>query len=422
MYIFSEILAVVAEIYTFHLFMLGSFYKRDKNILTWICTYGLFGTILALLAFVANGSYMRLLFCVVAMAFISLSLFETNLLQSIYASLSFGCLYVLTDVLTIFVFTLSDVDIQTIMSYGIARSVCITVSHTVLLAMVLIVLVLTHRKRTAITFPFLLAISPGCISGIVLGLFFCKSAHSTGSDIPLSFLIAAAGLLYLNILIVFYAEQKQESVQRQHELELAEHHYVMQEQYYAQLHDEQNETRAMLHDINKYIQAMRALVNGVNSDDANTVLKEAEELYNSLSSVIDVGNSVISIILTEYKTIIEDNSISFSYDVSVPNELGISAVEAYVILGNTLDNAITACLELPQEKRYIHLQLRIYHDILYYRIQNPYSPQKSSQVIRKGHGFGLRNVQRCVEKYNGKMTISPGNGIYTIDLRINYKK
>lgn len=422
MYILSEILAVVAELYTFHLLLLGSFYKRDKSILLWVCSYGILGIILALLAFVKNGSYIRLLFCVVSMGFLCFSLFETNFLQSFYASLSFCCLYVLTDVLTIFIFSLSDIDIHTIMSYGIARSFCITVSHTVLLVLVLIVLVLTRRKRTAITFPFLLAISPGCIAGIFLGLSFCKSAQTSESDISLSFLIAAAGLLYLNILIVFYAEQKQESVQRQHELELAEHHYTMQEQYYAQLHEEQNETRAMLHDINKYIQAMRALVNGANSEEANHVLREAEELYSSLSSVIDVGNSVISIILTEYRTIIEENGISFSYDVSVPSNLGISAVEAYVILGNTIDNAIAACLGLPREKRYIDLQLRIYHDILYYRIQNPYSPNKNTQSNRKGHGFGLRNVQRCVEKHSGKMAISQENGCFTIDLRLNHKK
>jgi len=421
MYILSEILAVVAEVYTIHLFMLGSFYKRDRTILTWIFAYGLFGVLFVFLAFIPNGSYIRLLFCVVALVLINLSLFETTLLQSVYASLSFSCLYVLTDVLTIFLFSLCDIDIQAIMSYGIARSFCITVSHTVLLALVMIVLVLTHRKRTAITFPFLLALSPGCIAGIFLGLFFCKTAQETKSDLSLSFLIAAAGLLYLNILIVFYAEQKQESVQRQHELELAEHHYMMQEQYYSQLHEEQNETRAMLHDINKYIQAMRALVNAANSEEANHVLREAEELYSSLTSVIDVGNSVVSIILTEYRPMIEENNISFSYDVSVPNELGISAVEAYVILGNTLDNAITACLELPPEKRNIDLQLRIYHDILYYRIQNPYSPNTNVQNNRKGHGFGLRNVQRCVEKHNGKVVISKDHGIFTIDLRLNHK-
>lgn len=419
MYVFSEILAVVAELYTFHLFMLGTFYKRDKPLIIWLGVYGLFGIILALLSFLVNASYIRLLFCVLAMICVGIFLFDAKALQSIYASLSFGCLYVLTDVLTIVAFSIANIDVQTIMSYGIARSVCITVSHTVLLALVLIVLVLTRRKRSAITFPFLLAISPGCIAGIILGLFFCKSAQSSGSDLPFSFIIAAAGLLYLNILIVFYAEQKEESLQRQHELELAEHHYIMQEHYYAQLHEEQNETRAMLHDINKYLQAMRALVNGANSDAATQVLREAQELYNGLISVVDVGNPVISIILTEYRTIFEEQEITFSYDVSVPNELGITAVEAYVILGNTLDNAIAACVDQPTHKRYIDVQLRVFHDIIYYQIQNPYIPERSNPSKGKNHGFGLQNVRRCVDKHKGEMVITKDNGIFTVTLRMN---
>lgn len=419
MYIFSEILAVIAELYTFHLFMQGIFYKRNKPAIFTLGAYSLFGIILTLLAFVENASYIRLLFCVIAMICIGVFLFEAKMLQAIYASISFGCLYVLTDVLTIGGFTILKIDVQTIMSYGIARAICITISHSVLLALVLIVLALTRRKRTAITFPFLLAISPGCISGIILGLFFCKSAQSTGADVPFSFLIAAAGLLYLNIVVVFYAEQKQESLQRQHELELAEHHYIMQEQYYKHLHEEQNETRALFHDINKYLQAMRALVNGANSEAASQVLIEAQELCNDLASVIDVGNSVISVILTEYQDVMEENDITFSYDVSVPNELGITAVEAYVILGNTLDNAIEACIDLPETERYINLQLRVFHDIIFYQLQNPFSLQKSIRKKGSKHGFGLQNVRRCVEKHKGDMEISKENGIFSINLRIN---
>ena len=419
MYVFSEVLAVVAELYTFHLFMLGTFYKRDKPLSAWLGAYGLFGLILTLLSFLVNASYIRLLFCVIAMTCVGISLFEAKPLQSIYASLSFGCLYVLTDVLTIVAFSIANIDVQTIMSYGIARSVCITISHTVLLALVLIVLVLTRKKRSAITFPFLLAISPGCIAGIILGLFFCKSAQSSGSDLHFSFIIAAAGLLYLNILIVFYAEQKEESCQRQYELELADHHYMMQEHYYAQLHEEQNETRAMFHDINKYLQAMRALVNGANSEAATHVLLEAQALYNGLVSVVDVGNPVISIILNEYKTIIEEKEISFSYDVSVPKELNVSAVDAYVILGNTLDNAIAACIDLPKHERYIHLQLRVYRNIIYYQLQNPFLPDERKHTKGKNHGFGLQNVRRCVEKHKGEMIITKENGIFTLDLRIN---
>lgn len=419
MYILSELLAVIAELYTFHLFLQGIFDRRERKNIFWLGVYGSFGFILTVLSFIENASYIRLLFCIIAMTFVALVLFESTIMQSFYASISFGCLYVLTDVLTIVAFSIVNVDPQAIMVYGNARAICITVSHTVLLALVLIVLFLTKRKRTAITVTFLLAISPGCIAGIILGLFFCRTAQISNADLPASFLIAAIGLLYLNILIVFYAEQMQAFVQHQHQLDLAEQHYAMQERYYVQLREEQIETRAMFHDINKYMQAMRAMVIGSNSQEAAQVLREVQTLFDNISMVVDVGNPVISIILNEYKNIMDEQGIQYSFDISVPSELRISPVDAYVIVGNTIDNAIEACISLPRHERYISIQMRTFHDMLYYKIENAFSSDYHNRAKSKNRGYGLQNVRRCVEKHQGEMNISKELKKYTLCLRLN---
>ena len=420
MYLFSELLALVAEWYTFHLFLNGIFHKKDKPTWVWLLVYFIAAGLIGILSFVMNASFLRLALCAIEFVFIGCFLFEAKLTQAIFASLSVCCLYVLTDVLTIGAFAASQVDTQAIMSHGLARAVVITVSHTILLVCTLIVLTLTKRKRTAITLPFLLALAPGGAIGIVLGVFFCKTVATTGTDLPVSFVVAAIGLLYLNILIVFYAERTHESLQRQHQLELAEEHYRMQEQYYAQLREDQNETRAMFHDINKYLRAMRALASEANTEEASQVFAEAQDLVQSLVSVVDVGNTVISVILNDYKAQAEEQNIRFDYDVSVPTNLGITAVDAYVIMGNTLDNAIEACCSLSEEQRYIHVQLRAFHDILYYQIENPYAPEYLKKAKKKGHGYGLQNVRRCVEKHKGDLTITDEGGKFVLALRINH--
>lgn len=419
MYIISELLAIIAELYTFNLFLQGFFYSRGKKPGVWLGIYGFFGVVLATLAFAENASYIRLSFCVIAMTYTTRVLFDATLLQAIYASLSFGCLYVLTDILVIGIFSMANVDPQVIMTYGNTRAICIIISHTILLLLILIVLFLTKRKRNAITLAFLLAISPGCITGIILGLFFCQTVQISNTDLPVSFLIAATGLLYLNILTVFYAEQKQESVQRQHQLELAEHHYSMQKRYYEQLHEEQIETRAMFHDINKYMLAMQAMVTTSNSHEAAQVLHEVQGLFKNLNAVVDVGNPVISIILNEYKNVMDDYGILYSFDVSVPSELSISPIDTYVILGNTLDNAVEASLSLPHHERHINIQMRVFHDILYYKIENTFSSDYHSDARNKNRGFGLKNVKRCVDKHKGEMYISKELNTYVLSLRLN---
>lgn len=419
-YILSEVLGVVAEMFTYHLFVQGTFYKRDRHWMVPMMTYGVLGGLLLALSFLENGSVIRMIYCIIAFTIIAKQLFDSTIFQSLFMSVSFMCLYALTDVFIITIGSLLKINIDVIMSRGSIRTVYIAFTHTVLFVITLLVLAITKKKRNAVTIPFLMAILPGCISGLMLGIYFCQSVQHTGEDVPPAiFIIAAAGLLYLNILIVFYAERTQEANERRHKAELAEQHYAMQEQYYAQLREEQNETRAMFHDINKYLRAMWALVSEANTEEASQVFAEAQDLVQSLVSVVDVGNSVISVILNDYKARAEEQNIQFDYDISVPANLGITAVDAYVIMGNTLDNAIEACCSLPEEQRYIHVQLRAFHDILYYQIANPFSLDYLKRDKRKGHGYGLHNVRRCVEKHQGDMTVNNENGKYVLSLRIN---
>lgn len=321
-------------------------------------------------------------------------------------------------------FSLFHIDAQTIMSYGHSRAICIIISHMLLWLCVLIVLAITKRKRTAITLPFLLTLTPGYIAGIFIGLSFCQQVLSGEGRMSVPVLISAIGLLYLNIVIILYAERAKSASDQKLQAELAEHHYAMQEQYYTQLRSEQEETRAMFHDINKYMQAMRTLAAEANAAEANAaevnqMMAETQELFESLTTVVDVGNSVVSTILNEYREITEDADIPFNFDVSVPPNLGISAVDLYVLLGNTLDNAIEACQSLPIEERYIRIQMRIYHNILFYQIENPYAEGYPQRSRGKNHGYGLQNVRKCVEKHDGHMSISQNENKFVLSMRLN---
>lgn len=316
-------------------------------------------------------------------------------------------------------FSLLHIDAQTIMSMGPSRAICIIISHMTLWVCVLIVLAITKRKRTAITIPFLLTLTPGYITGIFLGLTFCQQVLFGDDRMSVPVLISAIGLLYLNILIILYAEQAKTASDERLQAELAEHHYSMQEQYYEQLRTEQEETRAMFHDINKYMQAMHTLAAEANAAEVNQMMAETQELFESLTTVVDVGNSVVSVILNEYREITGDAEIPFDYDVSVPQNLGISAVDLYILLGNTLDNAIEACQSLPKESRYIRIQMRTYHSILFYQIENPYAKEYPQRSRGKNHGYGLQNVKKCVEKHNGHMSISQDENKFVLSMRLN---
>lgn len=418
MHLLVDVITTCVILFTVNIFF-GSFFEK-KNSLAWrIATNAVYGLGLIILGQFPEFAFYRLVFNFAFSLIIALFLFDSKLISAVFSSLSLSAVFVLAEIILMAILSGAGLDSNVLMSHDNTRYVYIVLTQLLSFLLVVVILSVTKRKRTAVTIPFIVMLSPGAILGIWLGCELGRIVMDGLVFQPTPFLLAAIGLTYMNILLVFYAERVKEASQRQKEDALVEHHYAMQEEYYEQLRMEQNETRAIVHDIRKYFLAMKALVEKKQLPEASQVLFEVENLIADVGSTIDVGNSVISVILNEYKTRAEEEGIYFNYDVSVTSELSISAADAYILLGNTLDNAIDACSSIPIGDRYINIQMKRHHDILFYRIENPYSDEHMKRIRGKMHGYGLKSVQKCVDKYQGEMTISKEHAIFTLSARLN---
>ena len=418
MYILAEIIGVISEVLIIYIFIQGVFSEKDQPRFAVFLSYFLYGVGLLVLSFFINAAIIRILFCGTGIVLLVLFYYESKGIQAVFMGISFCAIYMMIDVFIILLASLLHIDSNLIMSHSISRSVYIVTTHILLLVIISIVLCFVRKKSSAITFPFVLVLSPGYIISIFLGLSFCQYLLDSGEDLPLPFLFASIALLYMNIVIVFYAQQAKITADKQHENELAEHHYKMQEVYYAQLQNEQNETRALFHDISKRMKAMNTLVCENSSEQASELLAETQRLYENIGNVVDVGNSVISAILNEYKNRAEREKIAFSFSVSIPSQLYISAVDCYIILGNTLDNAIEGALSAAEGDRKIYLQLRQHQGTLFYKLENTCTESHTTRKRSKNHGYGLQNVSKCIDKHSGEMVTSYEDGKFIFTSRI----
>ena len=187
-------------------------------------------------------------------------------------------------------------------------------------------------------------------------------------------------------------------------------HYAQQEEYYQQLLVKQKETRALWHDLNKYLRAAKA------ETPSAQALEQLESLLDSATGIIDVGNRVVNVILNEYTQAAKAAGIELRLKVNVPEELFVSAADLYVLIGNTMDNALEACKALPAHQRLIDLTLRTHNDVLYYKLVNPYIPRERKDPSR---GYGLQNVRRCVQTYGGNLEIIDKDGYFTVFTHLN---
>lgn len=224
-------------------------------------------------------------------------------------------------------------------------------------------------------------------------------------------------LLYINVIICVYVERLKETYFLREQTQIAEQKLHFQQAYYQDVIERQEETRALWHDIKKYLLAMESLAQNGEHTELQAAYEEIHGKFDYLERTVDVENPVVNGILSYAVEQARGEGIALSMDVWVDKDLQISPADLYVIIGNTVDNAVEACSQLPKEERKIHLILRQMNHMLLYEISNPFN---SSGTKKPGqiHGYGLKNVERCVKNNNGKMNILQENMLFTVSIRL----
>lgn len=412
MYYIIEITCVITEMWMIHMFLSSFFERKDKNRYVTLLLYLIVGAIVAALSLIDGLAFVRLLFAIVSVFGISTILFKARLLSAGISSVTFCAIIAATDIITALVFQIFGVPTEALMANHTYRSFYLVACHIVMFGIVLLVCMMNRKTKRAISLRILLPVTPCWVVSILLCFLLTWQCFTMQYKLHPLFVFVLLGLLYTSILVIYYTNRIHDQAQEKKAWEIAEHHYAMQQEYYDQLRIQQEETRALWHDISKYLRASKI-------EDSDDALVEVQKMLDSISCVVDVNNHVVSVILNEYVQAARAAAIELEMDVQVPEVLFVTAADLYVLIGNTMDNAIEACRSLPQEQRRISLKLKTHNNILFFEMSNPYTDKHMYRIRNNYHGYGLKNVMRCVEKYNGKTEVSKDEGVFQITAILN---
>ena len=435
MYYAIEIACVLAEVWMTDIFLYYNCHGERKRGKVALPVYAAFAIGLKALSLVGNAFLLRIAFVFFAVWILAVFLFGTGTLNGCLMSLIFCLIVTATDVLTSTLFSFLGLDISRQMQLStLGRGLYLVVDHIVLFGIVFAVCMLNRKSQNVLPVRLLLPELPCWGISILLCCLLASQYVRAGEDFPPMYFIVMLGLLYSNLLVLYYTDQLYVQTARRQNLEIAAHHYAMQQEYYEQLCERQEETRALWHDMKKYIRAIRAEQeseaggDGKNNSEnmtessqsaVNASLLALEEALESVTPVVDLENRVISVILNEYVQAAGNIGAVVKMDVQVPDRLFVTAADLYILIGNTFDNALDACAGLPEGKRTISLMLRCQNRVLYYEISNPYPDNYLGQHKGHFHGFGLKNVRQCVERYHGAVDISTEGNIFCFMAHLN---
>lgn len=417
MYYFIELAGSITNIALLSLFM-SRLFVRNKIQSKWHFAFlTLLCTGQCVLSLFPNWVIPRTLYLLLGGFLLARLFYEVQTWPAAFASGSFFVLGSVVEILAMLLIGVRLPDTDLLMQAGAARVIYVVFSNLIQIPLLILVSHFFNREESDLRIVWLLPLISIQLASI--SVCYVVQCHAADKDFPDYMVFFMAVLLFVNIMIVFYVEALRKNEKEKYLAELTEQHYHLQIEYYQQLLEKQQETKALWHDIKKYTAAMQAVAAQNDSEQLRQIAQAAEDAYERVKDISAVGNPVVDALLNQYLRSAKENQIQVLLDITIPEVLAISTLLLSVVIGNTFDNAIEACRLIAPEKRVIHLQLRKQNRILFYSIENPYIDAVTQLRVGKHHGYGLKNVERAVNQNNGNFQVEKSNGLFAVQIRLN---
>ena len=238
-------------------------------------------------------------------------------------------------------------------------------------------------------------------------------------------LLVASGIcILMTILLVFYLYDVLVSAYRKlEEQSLMEKQMLIYSHQLDVLMQSEEKVKALRHDMKNHLGELALMAANQNNEEIRKYIHDMGEYMQNQSELISCGNKNLDSLLNYLLGQAKKKLNHVEYEVRVPSDLCISAFDLNVILGNLTENAIEAA-EQTEDK---WMSVNIYYEKGMFSMEIKNSFQHELDVEKnkllstkeeKGHGIGLANVRKMVEKYQGFMDVSNKNQIFTVKVML----
>ncbi len=191
------------------------------------------------------------------------------------------------------------------------------------------------------------------------------------------------------------------------------------QKYYAEVENMYTKMRGWRHDYRHHIQAMKVYAADGRLEEIQDYLSMLDDDLTNVETVIKTGNRMLDAILNSKLTLAVEREIRVKAEARVPVSLTTPAVDLCIILGNLLDNAMDACMELPPPERLIRLYMEIKGNYLYLALTNTAGGKKKKSFASSkgaGHGLGLRRLDEAVKKNGGYVARASEDNAFSTEI------
>ncbi len=237
-------------------------------------------------------------------------------------------------------------------------------------------------------------------------------------DIVFILVVTVVVIFIIICILLFYTRQSKAHLEKLHKADMS--YLALQHQHYKNSLMQYEDMKSLQHDINKHIFVLSEFCRNDKIDDLKSYVEEIAASYDSVRTV-QTGNFLAdSIISYSLGKLSSERNFKFQMDGYFPEQFFMEDVDFCVLLSNLLENAREA-LEKVMGMRLIQMEVKRFREKLYLIVSNSVPEGKidfncTSKTDAVHHGYGIQNVRRVVEKYNGTVQWKQEQGMAVVTI------
>jgi Signal transduction histidine kinase regulating citrate/malate metabolism len=182
--------------------------------------------------------------------------------------------------------------------------------------------------------------------------------------------------------------------------------------------------KSFRHDIKPHLVTLREYAIKGNTDEIEEYIKMLIGDIEKSEVSSDSGNLAFDSIINYKLKNASNAGIHLNLEIFIPVALQFEIIDIVAILGNLLDNALEAVENV--EEKWLTLDIQYEKGTLFIKSENPYNgvikykDEDKSEIhsSKQGdnHGYGIKNIRKAVEKYNGDLNISIEDNVFSMSI------
>ena len=222
--------------------------------------------------------------------------------------------------------------------------------------------------------------------------------------------ISMLALLLLNLAVLILYGRIQVIAAENAALSISKAQDEAHADYYILLRDQYDSQQIMIHDIRKHLGSIRDMLEIGNTAEAEHYIEELEAIPSLNRTVKFCDDPLLNVILSRYISWAQDIGIAFHCDIKSSDFSFMDATSITALFSNLLSNAVESAQKSEEKKVELSIVKNAEEEYIMISLENscdiapesdPNGNFKTTKVNQRIHGYGLKSINRVIQKYDG---------------------